>query len=96
MSGLFRHIPIFILAVFTLHAQAMDEPEDTVCFYSSWENMLNMEPDTMIVGPMIDYYSPFEVYVKTTNKKFNKRINKEYIAATICDTTWLINSNYLK
>lgn len=96
MSRIFRHIVLFVLVVFAFQAQAMEEPEDTVYFYGSWEQMLDMEPDTMIVAPLIDYFSPFEVYVKTTNKKFNKRIDKEYIAATICDTTWLINSNYLK
>ena len=90
------HIISFSFAMASLCAHAVEEPHDTLYFYVTWQQMLDMEPDTMIVDPMIDYYSPFEIYVETKDKRVNKRIKNEYIAATVGDSTWVINSNYLR
>ena len=92
-----RCIVMAALTMCTLHAVAVESEErDTLFFYDSWEHMFNVEPDTMIVDAAIDFYSPFELYFETSDKKVNKRISKEYLAVTMGDSTWLINSNYLR
>ena len=97
MKSLLLKFSVIMLLLPSLPAMAaQDEPVDTVFFYGSWEQMLDAEPDTMITAPMIDVYSPFELYFETLDKKANKRIKKDYIAATLGDSTWLINSNYLR
>ena len=58
--------------------------------------MLYMEPDTMMIDPIIDVYSPFEIYLETGDKRVNNKIKKEYLAATLGDSTWLINSQYIR
>ena len=69
---------------------------DTVYFYHSWEQMLNVAPDTMIVNPMIDVCTPYEVYIETGERAFDKKIRLDYIAASLNDGFWLMNSKYLK
>lgn len=96
MKHLLLHIAVVMLALGPLSAIAQDEPRDTVYFYDSWETIFYRMPDTVIVAASIDVYSPHEIYITTRDKKFNKKINMDYIAATMGDSTWLINSNYLK
>lgn len=96
MMSMLRYIPVVIALMISLDGMAGEERDDTVYFYSSWQKMLYLEPDTMIVDAMIDFYSPFELYFETSDKQVSKRIKKDYIAATLGDSTWLVNSNYLK
>lgn len=92
-----RHtLLLLLLASASFGALALDEPQDTVYFYTSWRQLMDATPDTMIVDAMIDVYSPYELYFETDNKKVNKRIKKEYIAASLSDSVCLVNSNYLK
>lgn len=97
MVNWLRNIAPVLLVFCSLHCAAEEYAEsDTVYFYDSWEQMFQMEPDTMMIDLAIDYYSPYELYFESSDKKANKRIKKEYVAATLGDSTWLINSNYLK
>ena len=96
MNSLSRYVFLMVIAMASLNAVAMDELSDTVYFYSSWHQMFDEDADTMVVDPVIDYYSPFEIYVETRDKKVDKRIKNEYIAATLGDSIWLINSHYVK
>jgi hypothetical protein len=85
------------LAMCFLHAPAVEpEERDILFFYDSWAHMYNAEPDTMIVDAAIDFCSPFELYFETSDKKVNKRISKKYLAVTMGNSTWFINSNYLR
>lgn len=96
MKGCLRYIVIIVIAIGYLDALAVEEPHDTVCFYSSWEQMLYMESEVMVVDPELDIYTPFEVYVKTYDKELDKLIRKEFIAMSLNDSTWFLNSEYLK
>lgn len=97
MVNWFRSIIALVLAFCSLHCAADECVErDTVYFYNSWEQMMQVEPDTMIIDLAIDFFSPFELYFESSDKKANTRIKKEYIAATLGDSTWLVNSNYLR
>ena len=85
------------LAVGWLQCAAVQSVEnDTVYFYETWEQMFMLEPDTMIVNPVIEDYSPYEIYLKTNDKKINKKIDKVYIAACLGDSLWVINNKYLR
>lgn len=96
MRNLTLNITIVLASLVSLQAKAAEEWSDTLFFYKTWQQVFETAPDTMIVGPVIDAFSPFELYFETGDKKADNRIKKEYIAATIGDTTWLINSHYLK
>ena len=96
-----RHLLIALMTVLfatisSLQARAVDEDNDTVYFYTSWEHLFNVEPDTIIVDLTIDLYSPFELYFETNDRKTNSVIKNGYIVAALGDTTFLVNSNYLR
>ena len=97
MVNRLRSIAVLLLAFCSLQCAADKCVErDTVYFYNSWEQMLLAEPDTMITDLALDFFSPFELYFESSDKKADKTIKKEYIAATLGGSTWLVNSNYLK
>ena len=79
------------------HAMANDDvPRDTVYFYDTWEQMLYMTPEAMIVDPYIAAYTPYQVAIETPDDDLNDVIYKSHIAATLGDSIWLINCRYLK
>lgn len=91
-------IPLLVAlaALLPFHATAQDEIQDTVYFYTSWEHMLELTPEAVVVNPMIDPITPFEVYIETEDDRYNTRISEDFIAATLGDSIWLINSDCLK
>ena len=97
MKTCVKHLLLVLLFLGSLPAMAQDETVvDTVYFYASWKQVFNLQPDTMIVGPMVDVYSSFEIYIESADKEVNNKIKNEYVAATLGDSIWLINSQYLK
>lgn len=91
-----RYIIIIVTVISALKAFAVEEPHDTVYFYSTWEQMLYMEPEVMVIDPDLNIYTPFEVYVNAEDKNLDKLIRKEYIAMSMNDSTWFLNSEYLR
>ena len=98
MNNWLRNILLVTIAWISLlaTAQTQSQPLDTIYFYRTWEQMLDYSPDAYIVNPLIDVYSPYEVYVETGDEETNKLIKNEYIALSQGDSIWLINSDYLK
>lgn len=95
MSRLLLHIVLFLAMAtpaVTTHACA----QDTVNFYNTWAQMLNVTPAAMIVNPIIETRSPFELYVDACNDYANEVIDRKHIALSLGDSIWLVNSNYLK
>lgn len=68
-------------------------PRDTVYFYDSWEQMMNKTPSEMVVSPVIEIYTPYEIdiYKSASDYKLN-----DHLAATLGDSIWLISSTFLK
>ena len=63
------------------------EPKDTVYFYNSWDNMLDMVPMMVLEDPEILAYSPYTVNIFTDNEEAIERIAKEgFIAFSIGDS----------
>jgi len=80
----------------SLHAAAVEpHPHDTVYFYDSWQQMLDGQPEEMLIDPMIDAFSAYELYFASFSKIINNRIENKHIALSMGDSIWLVNSNYL-
>ena len=58
--------------------------------------MLQQQPDTYLEDPYIEMETPYEIYPFAESSKDNKLIHMEYIAASLGDSIWLINSYYLQ
>jgi len=97
---------IFLATVFCNVATAQfyssrdnDEGTDTLWVYNSWNSLFVNGPDTMAVNPNIEYYSPFNIKFKVTeknNKILKKMVEKTSIVTSIGDSVWMINSRYLR
>ena len=86
------------LAFGAIHCHAEEtEPNDTVYFYSTWEQVLNMRPMAMLVDPYIEAFSPFDVFIASDDEEVNRAISeKGFIAVSLGDSIWLASSDYLK
>lgn len=97
MKILCRYLILAIMAISPFLAQAADsEPHDTVYFYNTWEQIITQTPVAAIMDPWIDPITPYEVIIETADENYNQIIWDDHIAATIGDSIWLINSEYLQ
>ena len=97
MKNCLRYLLLMVaLAACTLRSSAVTPVgTDTLYFYDSWEQVINMTPTVMMVDPVFDVYNPHELYLVTGNEELDNKLMKDHIAASIGDT-WLISSYYLK
>lgn len=95
MKNFLLHIVLFFfMAASAVTCQAT--PQDTVYFYDTWEQMLNFTPDAVIIDPVIETRSPYELYVDACDDNINDLISNKHIALSLGDSIWLVNSKYLK
>ena len=95
MKNFLLHIVLFFfMAASAVTCQAT--PQDTVYFYDTWEQMLNFTPDAVIIDPVIETISPYELYVDACDDNINDLISNKHIALSLGDSIWLVNSYYLK
>ena len=53
MKNILRYLILLTVAVCSLQSQAVPSAKlDTVYFYKSWEQMLNLQPTAYIVNPI--------------------------------------------
>ena len=97
MKTIFRNIILLaFMALASFHASAYTVPHDTIYFYSTWQQILDVQPVAMIVDSVCDAVSPYEIYIETGLEHVNETIKKDYIALSQGDSLWLINGDYLK
>ena len=96
MKNWIRNMMLALVAMASFHAQAVEEFHDTVYFYNNWEQIMTQNPVAVIVDPWIDPITPYEVIIESLNEGYNKIIWENHIAATLGDSIWLINTEYLK
>jgi hypothetical protein len=91
-----RNILFAVVALLSMHAVAETEQHDTVYFYNTWEQIIDQTPVALMVDPWIDPITPFEVIIESVDDDYNSLIWDTHIAATIGDSIWLVNSEYLQ
>lgn len=95
MKNWLKFILLALVASCSMQAQA-EEPHDTIYFYDNWAQILFMEPSGGFMDPFIALYTPYEIGIETGVDRIDQAIRRTHIAATIGDSIWLINSEYLK
>lgn len=94
-SKIIRCLALAVMMLSTLAAHA-DEQIDTVFLYGSWESIMYQEPTSLLLNPEIQIYTPYQVDIVTYDKEIDNHVYSDFIAATLGDSTWLINGEYLK
>ena len=96
MKHCFRYLLMIVaMAAGSMCCDAEEQLQDTVYFYETWEQVYNDSP-VFGVTPWIFMETPYELYFETGNERFDDSIEETFIAATLGDSIWLINSNYVK
>ena len=95
MKNWLKYLLLVAVASMSVQSIAQNEP-DTLYFYKTWKQIMDLEPTAFIVNPIIDAYSPYEIYFITGYEEVDKSIQKDYMAVSQGDSIWLINSEYLK
>ena len=93
-------IYLTLLAMTTLAigmtAQEYSARHDSVWVYNSWEAILDQWPDTLIVNPEISVWTPYDIEFETRSKATNEMLKHQTVAVAGGDTTWLVNTQWLK
>ena len=76
-------------------AKAPTAQHDTIYFYDTWQQMLDIQPVAFYIDPMIEVYSAYEIYFIAYNANVTNAIKNKYLAISVGDSTWLVNSRYL-
>ncbi len=71
-------------------------PNDTVYFYTTWEQILNDTPEAMLENPFIYAASPYDIDIYTPDEELNEMLLSAHIAASVGNDLWLISSEYIK
>lgn len=96
MKNLYTYIILVLVALAPFRAAAVEEQHDTVYFYDTWADILYQDPVAALIDPYIWASTPFQIGIEIEDEALNKAIKQSHIAATLGDSTWLINSEYLK
>lgn len=68
-----------LLMMAALQSWSQTVPSDTVFFYKTWNQMLNKTPEAVIFNPLIDAYTPYEVYIETFDEALDKSLREDYV-----------------
>lgn len=72
-------------------------PEDTVYFYGTWNQMLDMQPMTTLINPYVEIYTPFDIFIGSADEQVNQTIRENgFVAVSLGDSIWFANSDYLQ
>ncbi len=76
----------------------LSRTSDTALVYNSWQAIFDQVPDTFMVRPVITERSPFDFSVRPggKDKAFKKMLKSETVAIAFSDSTWLLNSDWVK
>ena len=92
MKSWLKFILLMIVASCSMTTRAA-APLDTVYFYDSWKQILNVTPTTMVVSPVIEAINPFEIDIYTTTNDFSLY---NHVAASLGDSIWLVSGKYIR
>ena len=95
MKNWLKFILLAMVVSCSMQAHA-EEPHDTIYFYDDWTQIMFMEPSGGFMDPFLALYTPYEIGIETGVERIDQAIRRTHIAATLGDSIWLINSEYLK
>lgn len=98
MKGSIKYLLLSLAAIIctSFSTAAVELPHDTIFFYESWKQMLDVQPVAMLVDPVLLPYTDCEIYIETGIDETNDMIKEKYIAFSVGDSIWFMNSEYLK
>ena len=92
MKNWLKYILLAMVAFCSMNNAQAKEPVDTVYFYDSWSDMMNLTPSEMVVSPVIEMINPFEIDIYTTTDDYRLY---DHQAASLGDSIWLVSGVYL-
>lgn len=95
MKLILRLVAAAAMVAVTFGASAQEvEWRDTVMIYSTWENLLDGYPDAVATNPLIEMYTPFDVYISSRDATMRKMFD-EAAAVAIGDSIFLAGTGWL-
>lgn len=93
-----RRLFFTLLCLVTLVATAQEYQarHDSVWVYNSWESIMEQWPDTLLINPDIEVWTPYDLEFKTRSKATNRMLEEQTVALAVGDTTWLVNTKLLQ
>lgn len=92
-----RILTLLAVAMFSIQAaSAIEVPHDTIYFYKTWNQMMNLTPEALIIDPYIEMVTPYQIMFLTEDEDLNDAMLSDYVAATLGDSIWMISSDYVK
>ena len=84
------------MSAFSSHATG-SLPDDTVYFYGTWNQMLDMQPMTVLLNPYVEIYTPFELFIGSRDEQVNQTLRENgFVALSLGDSVWFANSDYIQ
>mgnify|MGYP007069841332 CR=1 FL=1 len=83
-----------LLLTYALMARATDD-QDSLYVYASLADVIEGVHSAVVVDPIIEAESPWEVYFGCDNPKIDKMITYEAVAVALGDSVWMLNTRYL-
>lgn len=77
-------------------AQEYHARHDSVWVYNSWESIMDQWPDTLLINPEIEAWTPYDIEFTTRSKATNQMLQEQTVAVAVGDTTWLVNTQWLR
>lgn len=96
MRRIYISLVLCIAVAMSALAQNYQARHDTVCVYNSWEAIMDQWPDTVVYNPAITVWTPYDIEFETIDKAANQMLKKQTVAVAVGDTTWLINTQWLR
>lgn len=75
---------------------AQPAKNDTLYFYDTWDQMLELSPVAFVENPRFYVANPHEIYLETGDEKLDRKLMKEHIAISLGDSVWLVSSYYIR
>ena len=92
MKNWFKYISMVAVALIGFNSTVYGN----VCFFDTWHQVFNMDSVGYVFDKSIIMESPYELYFLKEEGDFNEKYIEDHMAALWNNSTWLINSKYLK
>ena len=81
---------------FDTAAQKYHARHDSLWVYNTWESLMCQAPDALLINPVIEAYTPYDIAFETLESEANDMLYNYSLAVALGDSVWLINSRVLR